>query len=130
MLVTKVVKEVIHANGIDIGIYTEDFQNEYISITDIARYKSDEPTAVIQNWMRNRDVIEFLGLWETLHNSNFKHHIMHRCSIREMSLYGRAFFQHSLLNIHIQTLRCNTIDTKPASGARFLRNNLQVRIHL
>ena len=68
----KVIKEVIHANGIDIGIYTEDFQNEYISITDIARYKSDDPTAVIQNWMRNRDVIEFLGLWETLHNFNFK----------------------------------------------------------
>ena len=68
----KIVKEMIHAKGIDIGIYTEDFQSEYISITDIARYKSDEPTAVIQNWMRNRDVIEFLGLWETLHNSNFK----------------------------------------------------------
>ena len=68
----KTTKEVIHANGIDIGIYTEDFLNEYISITDIARYKSDNPTAVIQNWMRNRDVIEFLGLWETLHNSNFK----------------------------------------------------------
>ena len=61
----------IHANGIDIEIYTEDFQNEYISITDIARYKSDNPTAVIQNWMRNRDVIEFLGLWEILHNLNF-----------------------------------------------------------
>ena len=69
---SKVVKEMIHANGIDIGIYTEDFQNEYISITDIARYKSDNPTAVIQNWMRNRDVIEFLGLWEILHNSYFK----------------------------------------------------------
>lgn len=69
---SKVTKEVIHVNGIDIGIYTEDFRNEYISITDIARYKSDNPTAVIQNWMRNRDVIEFLGLWETLHNSNFK----------------------------------------------------------
>ena len=68
----KMVKEVIHAKGIDIGIYTADFQNEYISITDIARYKSDDPTAVIQNWMRGRDVIEFLGLWETLHNSNFK----------------------------------------------------------
>ena len=68
----KIVKEMIHAKGIDIGIYTEDFQSEYISITDIARYKSDDPTAVIQNWMRNRDVIEFLGLWETLHNSNFK----------------------------------------------------------
>jgi len=69
---SKVIKDVIHANGIDIEIYTTDFQNEYISITDIARYKSDDPTAVIQNWMRGRDVIEFLGLWETLHNLNFK----------------------------------------------------------
>ena len=69
---SKVIKEVIHAHGIDIGIYTEDFKNEYISITDIARYKSDDPAAVIQNWMRGRDVIEFLGLWESLHNPNFK----------------------------------------------------------
>ena len=68
----KIVKEVIHANGNDIGIYTADFQNEFLSLTDIARYKSDDPTAVIQNWMRGRDVIEFLGLWETLHNPNFK----------------------------------------------------------
>ena len=68
----KMVKEVIHANGVDIGIYTADFQNEYISITDIARYKSDEPKDVIKNWMRSRDTIEFLGLWESLHNSNFK----------------------------------------------------------
>lgn len=68
----KIVKEVIHANGFEIGIYTSDFQNEYISITDIVRYKSDDPTAVIQNWMRGRDVIEFLGLWESLHNPNFK----------------------------------------------------------
>ena len=69
----KVIKDTIHANGIDIGIYTEDFENEFILLTDIARYKSDDPTAVIQNWMRNRDIIEFLGLWERLHNSNFKH---------------------------------------------------------
>ena len=68
----KIIKDTIHANGIDIGIYTQDFENEFISLTDIARYKSDDPTAVIQNWMRNRDVIEFLGLWEKLHNSDFK----------------------------------------------------------
>ena len=68
----KIVKDTIHANGIDIGIYTQDFENEFISLTDIARYKSDDPTAVIQNWMRNRDVIEFLGLWERLHNPGFK----------------------------------------------------------
>ena len=60
----KIIKDTIHANGIDIGIYTTDFENEFISLTDIAKYKSDDPTAVIQNWMRGKDVIEFLGLWE------------------------------------------------------------------
>ena len=68
----KVVKETIHAKGMDINIYTTDFQNEFISLTDIAKYKSDDPNAVIQNWMRNRDVLEFLGLWESLNNSDFK----------------------------------------------------------
>lgn len=56
----------------DIEIYSEDFKNEYISLTDIARYKSDEPKDVIKNWMRSKDTIEFLGLWEQLHNDEFK----------------------------------------------------------
>ena len=68
----RIVKETLHAKGIDIGIYTTNFESEFISLTDIARYKSDDPTAVIQNWMRNRDVIEFFGLWERLHNPDFK----------------------------------------------------------
>jgi hypothetical protein len=41
-------------------------------LTDIARYKSDEAKDVIKNWMRSKDTIEFLGLWEKLHNNNFK----------------------------------------------------------
>jgi hypothetical protein len=57
---------------LDIAIYTEDFQNEFISLTDIARYKSDEPFIVINIWMRGKDTIEFLGLWEQLHNPAFK----------------------------------------------------------
>ncbi|MFH1050175.1 MAG: KilA-N domain-containing protein [bacterium] len=48
-------------------------ETDYVSITDIARYKSDEPTAVIANWMRNRNTIEYLGIWETLNNTEFKH---------------------------------------------------------
>ena len=68
---SKVVKDKIHAKGLSIDIYTYDFENEYISLTDIAKYKSDEPNDVIKNWMRGRDVIEFLGLWEILHNPNF-----------------------------------------------------------
>ena len=66
------IKETIHANGFDISIYTNDFQNEFISLTDIAKYKSDAPNDVIKNWMRSRDTIEFLGLWESLHNPDFK----------------------------------------------------------
>lgn len=46
-------------------------ENDYISLTDIARYKSDDPTAVIGNWMRNRNTVEYLGIWESLYNSNF-----------------------------------------------------------
>lgn len=69
----KTVKtDTIHANGIDIGIYTTDFQNEYVSLTDIAKYRSLEPRITIHNWLRGRDVVEFLGLWEILHNPNFK----------------------------------------------------------
>lgn len=68
----KIIKDTIRAKGIDIGIYTTDYENEFISLTDIARYKSDEPKDVIKNWMRSKDTIEFLGLWEELHNSNFK----------------------------------------------------------
>lgn len=67
----KIVKDTIHAKGHLIEIYTEDFKSEYISLSDIAKYKSDEPSAVIANWLRNRDTIEFLGLWESLHNPNF-----------------------------------------------------------
>ena len=68
---SKVKKETIEAKGFAIQIYTEDFQNDYISLTDIARYKSHEPSDVIKNWMRRKDTIEFLGLWESLNNMNF-----------------------------------------------------------
>jgi hypothetical protein len=65
-------KSAIQAKGFQIAVQTMPDQSDYISITDIARYKSDDPTAVIQNWLRNRETIEFLGLWEQLNNPNFK----------------------------------------------------------
>ncbi|MCC8105753.1 MAG: KilA-N domain-containing protein [Clostridiales bacterium] len=68
----RTVKETIHAKGFDISIYTNDFKNEFISLTDIARYKSNEPNNVIRNWMRGRETIEYLGLWEKIHNPDFK----------------------------------------------------------
>lgn len=65
-------KDIIHAKGYDIGIYTTDYENEFISLTDIAKYKSNDPNDVIKNWMRGRETLEFLGLWESLHNPDFK----------------------------------------------------------
>lgn len=45
---------------------------EYVCITDIARQKNEhDPNGVVANWMRNRNTIEFLGVWETLYNANF-----------------------------------------------------------
>ena len=71
-MANKIVREIIHAKGIDIGIYTKDFENEYISLTDIAKYRNNnDPRFVIQNWMRNRNTVEFLAVWEELHNPDF-----------------------------------------------------------
>ena len=47
-------------------------QQDFISLTDIARYKDAERTDyLISNWLRNRDTIEFLGIWEQLNNPGF-----------------------------------------------------------
>jgi hypothetical protein len=46
---------------------------EYICITDIARQKNEtEPKDVVKNWMRQKNTLEYLGLWERLNNPNFK----------------------------------------------------------
>ena len=48
-------------------------QEDFISITDIAKYKNPEaPADIIKNWLRSKNTIELLGLWEKLHNPNFK----------------------------------------------------------
>lgn len=68
----KIIKDIIHANGIDISVYSEDLQNDFISLTDIAKKREGEyPGYVIQNWLRNKSTVEFVGLWESIHNSNF-----------------------------------------------------------
>ena len=68
----KNIKSVIHAKDTDIAVISAIGQDDYISLTDIARYRSDEPKDVIKNWLRSKATIEFLGLWEELNNPNFK----------------------------------------------------------
>ncbi len=61
----------INVKDTDVVIVTIN-NTDYISLTDIAKYKTDDTSAVIGNWMRNRNTIEFLGIWETLYNPIFK----------------------------------------------------------
>jgi hypothetical protein len=62
----------IEVQGNPIAIYKGD-ADEYISLTDIARYKDSSNTdTIIQNWLRNRNTIELLGFWEQMYNLNFK----------------------------------------------------------
>ena len=69
---SKPKKSIIEVRGTAIAVLNQNNQ-DYISLTDIARYRnSQEPFAVINNWMRGRSTIEFLGLWEKLSNPDFK----------------------------------------------------------
>lgn len=61
----------IEVKGMSITITSND-QQDYICLTDIARYKDSKRTDyIIQNWLRNRNTIEFLGIWEKLYNPDF-----------------------------------------------------------
>ena len=72
-MANKKVQSVIHADGVDISVMTTvGNEDDYISLTDIAKYRDkDNPRYIIQNWMRGRNTIDFLGLWEGLNNPNF-----------------------------------------------------------
>ncbi len=71
-MMTKEYKDKIEANGVEIAVVSTGDANDYISITDIAKHmNADDPRYPIQNWMRNRNTIEFLATWEKLYNPNF-----------------------------------------------------------
>ncbi|OGQ89605.1 MAG: DNA-binding protein [Deltaproteobacteria bacterium RIFOXYC2_FULL_48_10] len=66
----KTKKIVVH--GSEISFFAKN-QDDYISLTDIAKYRNKlEPFSIINNWMRSRSTIEFIGLWEKLNNPDFK----------------------------------------------------------
>lgn len=61
----------IKTRGLEITIFKHD-QDDFISLTDIAKFKDKERTDyIVQNWMRKRSTIEFLGIWEQINNQNF-----------------------------------------------------------
>jgi len=66
------INKIMNVKGTEITFYSQGI-DDYISLTDIARSRNNvEPFAVINNWMRSRSTIEFIGLWEKLCNPDFK----------------------------------------------------------
>ena len=62
----------VSAKGLEIRTILTTEDNDYLSLTDIAKYQNPkDPRFVIQNWMRTRNTIQYLGIWEELHNPNF-----------------------------------------------------------
>ena len=58
--------------GTEINVQWDLKRDDFLSLTDIAKIKdNDNPRYIIQNWLRNRNTIEFLGVWETLYNPDF-----------------------------------------------------------
>ena len=69
----KQYKDTIKAANVEISVVSTGGEDDYISLTDIARKRNPEfPADVVKNWLRNRSTIEFLGLWERMNNSDFK----------------------------------------------------------
>jgi len=65
-------KTKLNVNELEIVLYKQN-EEEFISLTDMAKFRDSERTNyIIQNWMRTRNTIEFLGLWEQLRNPDFK----------------------------------------------------------
>lgn len=64
--------KIINVQGREIALISDKL-SDYISLTDMARYRDPERTNyIIKNWMRTRSAIEFCGLWEQLNNPDFK----------------------------------------------------------
>ena len=99
----------IEIKGVSVSVKTKG-EDEFICITDIAKYKSpDAPRDIIKNWIRNKNTIELLGLWERLNNPSFKQ--------VEFDLFkNEAGFNHFVLSHKKWIETTNAIGLQSKSG--------------
>ena len=93
MILTKkeVIKTKIRVKDTLISIIRND-KTDYISLTDLAKYQnSTDPSFTVKNWLRRISTIDYIGLWEQLHNLNFN--LVEFDQIK--TEYGRAAFAMS-----------------------------------
>lgn len=65
------IQETLTIDGLDVRVLSEQGGADYISLTDLARKKTDHPRTAISNWMRLKDTIDLLGIWESMNNKDF-----------------------------------------------------------
>lgn len=65
-------RSTISVQGLDIRLFSNN-KEDYISLTDLAKRANSRTEIIIQNWMRTRNTVEFLGVWEQLHNTSFNY---------------------------------------------------------
>ena len=99
----------INVKGVEIA-FAQTRQADYICITDIAKFKNPEaPRDIIKNWIRSKNTIELLGLWEKLNNPNFKQ--------VEFDLFkNEAGYNHFVLSPQKWILTTNAIGLQSKSG--------------
>ena len=99
----------IEVKGVEVA-FVQTQQEDFICITDIAKFKNpDAPRDVIKNWMRSKNTIELLGLWEKLNNPNFKQ--------VEFDLFkNEAGFNHFVLSPQKWISNTNAIGLQSKSG--------------
>jgi hypothetical protein len=67
----KTTRSTIEVQGTSVAVLSQN-QQDIICLTDIVKFKNpDHPDDVIRNWLRNRNTVEFLGVWERLNNPSF-----------------------------------------------------------
>nr|DAN32769.1 MAG TPA: KilA-N domain [Caudoviricetes sp.] len=65
-------QEKMNINGLEITVVSQGDEDDYISLTDIAKHKNPEdPRIVVSNWLSSYATIDFLATWEQLYNPNF-----------------------------------------------------------
>lgn len=65
-------KKTITVESTEITVMLKRDKEDYICLTDMARFKDNEPSLIISHWMRLRNTLEYLGVWESIHNPDFK----------------------------------------------------------
>lgn len=62
----------MNVENLEISVLVGENQGDYICLTDMARYKDNDPALIISHWMRSLNTLDYLGAWEMMHNPNFK----------------------------------------------------------